>query len=331
MATATRRKGTERAGFKQPRDGGENMRAGGPHTAVSNFTTEADSASGALVSRSHTGTALGVLESSGVGMELLGSESGKEAAGTAPTAPSTEGLSDVGTASFAEPERLLESVIGRDDRVQVHETDKHPYRVNASLLITARDGSQWLGTAWFISPRTLVTAGHCVYINASGIATRDGWVKSIQVMPGRNGATLPYGFATSTQFWSVKGWVDSGDENYDYGAIVIPTDLGTTVGTLGFASYADGELLGSVANVTGYPGDKPGGTLWYDTRTIAAVSPTKVHYELDTAGGQSGAAVYVIRDGERVAVAVHAYGGATPNSGTRISAAVSRNLSDWKA
>ena len=91
------------------------------------------------------------------------------------------------------------------------------------------------------------------------------------------------------------------------------------------------ELAGAVANVTGYPGDKPSGTLWYDTKQVAAVSPTKVHYDIDTAGGQSGAVVYVIRDGARVGVAVHAYGGATTNSGTRISEPVFQNLTNWKA
>jgi hypothetical protein len=42
-----------------------------------------------------------------------------------------------------------------------------------------------------------------------------------------------------------------------------------------------------------------------------------------TAGGQSGTIVYIVDGGQRVGVAVHAYGGATANSGTRISRVVS--------
>jgi glutamyl endopeptidase len=197
------------------------------------------------------------------------------------------------------------------------------------LLITARDGSQWIGTGWFISNRTLITAGHCVYIKNSGLPNRDGWVKTIQVMPGRNGAQLPFGSVTSSRFWTVKGWADSGDDNYDYAAIIIPTDLGKTVGTIGFGSYRDPELVGSVANVTGYPGDKDSGTLWYDSKGIASVTPTKVYYDIDTAGGQSGACVYVIKNKQRIAVAVHAYGGPVTNSGTRISPPVYQNLNNW--
>jgi glutamyl endopeptidase len=245
-------------------------------------------------------------------------------------APATGGLYDIGAASFADPAIRMETVHGPDNRIRITDTDKYPWRLNASLLITARDGSQWVGTGWFVSPRTLITAGHCVYIKHSGSPGREGWVKSIQVMPGRNGKKLPYGSATSSQFWSVKGWADAGDENYDYGAVIIPTGLGTTVGAMGFAVYGDGELTSKVASVVGYPGDKEEGTLWYDTKEIASASASKVYYDIDTAGGQSGAAVYVIKDDQRIAVAVHAYGGPTTNSGTRISPPVFDNLMQWK-
>jgi V8-like Glu-specific endopeptidase len=303
----------------------------GPHTPITNVVTETQPAEGTMVSPPDTGEAEGVLEPRAASTEMLRSEIVRESAEVPATAPDISHLHDIGMASFADPTIKLETVHGRDDRLRVTETDKYPYRVNASLLITARDGSQWIGTAWFISPRTMITAGHCVYIKGSGSPARDGWVRSIQVMPGRDGDKLPYGSVTSTQFWTVKGWADAGDENYDYGAIIIPTELGKVVGSFGFGVYTDAELRGAVANVTGYPGDQPSGTMWYDTKEIAAVTPTKVHYDIDTAGGQSGAIVYVIRDGARMAVAIHAYGGATTNSGTRISEPVFTNLTRWKS
>jgi V8-like Glu-specific endopeptidase len=302
----------------------------GLHAPVSNVVTEAARMGPEMVSPPMVGEAEGVLEPRQSGVEMLRSEMALEMAQPV-TAPDTKGLADIGAASFANPKMLLETVHGTDQRIRVTETSKYPFRVNASLLITARDGSQWVGTAWFISPRTLITAGHCVYIKGSGSPARDGWVKSIQVMPGRNEQQLPYGSVTSTHFWTVRGWADSGDENYDYGAIVLPTEMGNVVGTLGFAVYRDVDLQGAVANVTGYPGDKPSGTLWYDSKAIAAVNPSKVYYDIDTAGGQSGAAVYIVKDGQRIAVAVHAYGGPTTNSGTRISAPVFANLTNWKA
>ena len=248
-----------------------------------------------------------------------------------PTAPDVV-LPDIGRASFADPGLDLETVHGTDTRARVQPTDGYPWSASASLMITARDGSQWVGTAWFISPRTLVTAGHCVYITNSEVARRDGFVRSIEVMPGRNGTTLPFGSVTSSEFWTVQGWIDGGDENYDYGAIILPAPVGDTVGTFGYGVRSDDELDGALLNIAGYPGDKPPGTLWFDSHLVARTGPTKVHYDIDTAGGQSGAAAYVIdEDDRRIAVAIHAYGGATTNSGTRITPPVFRNLTDWKA
>lgn len=242
-----------------------------------------------------------------------------------------EKLRDIGEASFGPPPKIAETVHGPDNRVRITNTSVYPWRASASLLITAADNSTWIGTGWFIGPHTLMTAGHVVHIKNSGVPGRDGWVKNIKVMAGRNAGTLPYGSVTSTNFRSVKGWTDSGDENYDYGAIIIPTQLGNTVGWFGFGVYGDPDLVASVGNIAGYPGDKPSGTLWYDAHKIASVGARKVHYDIDTFGGQSGSAVYRIVSGARFAVGIHAYGGATTNSATRIVTPVYNNMVAWKA
>ena len=244
-------------------------------------------------------------------------------------APDLSGLLDVGVASFGAPPQL-ETVLGTDERVQITQTKQFPWRVTASLLITAADNSQWIGTGWFISPRTLATAGHCVFIKNSGVPGRDGWVKKIQVMPGRNGTELPFGGISATEFWTVQGWGDKGLEIYDYGAIILPSAFPQDLGHFGFGVFEDAELLQSTVNIAGYPGDKPKGTLWYDHRMVGSVNPDKVFYAADTAGGQSGACVYIFHQGQRTGVAVHAYGGNTANSGTRISSQVFANLEAWK-
>src|SRR5215211_4185917 len=224
------------------------------------------------------------------------------------TAPDTSKLRDIGEASFGP---FQETVHLPDDRIQITSTEVYPWRVHASLLIQAADNSQWIGTGWFIGPHTLITAGHVVHIKNSGVPGRDGWVKSIRVMPGRNGNSLPYGAVTSTSFRSVTGWTQNGDQNYDYGAIILPTNLGNTTGWFGYGVYTDADLTSAVGNIAGYPGDKPAGTMWYDSRKIASVTALKVFYDIDTAGGQSGSSVYRIVDGNRYGIAVHAYGGAT--------------------
>jgi V8-like Glu-specific endopeptidase len=246
-------------------------------------------------------------------------------------APSTSKLRDIGEASFGPPPPRAETVHGPDNRVKITTTNVYPWRAHASLLITAADGSGWIGTGWFIGPHTLMTAGHVVYIKNSGVPGRDGWVRSIDVMPGRNGSSLPYGKVTSKNFRTVIGWANSGDENFDYGAIIIPTNLGNTTGWFGFGVFSDSDLTSSVGNISGYPGDKPAGTQWYDAHKIASVNPRKVYYDIDTFGGQSGSGVYRIISGGRYGIAIHAYGGATTNSGTRIVKPVFDNMVAWKA
>jgi glutamyl endopeptidase len=242
-------------------------------------------------------------------------------------------LRDIGEASFGEPPPLARTVHGPDNRVQITNTTAYPWRAHASLLITAADNSQWIGTGWFIGPHTLITAGHVVFIKGSGVPGRDGWVKNISVMPGRNGASLPFGSVTSSNFRSVTGWTNSasGDENYDYGAIILPTNLGDTVGWFGFGLYSDADIVASIGNISGYPGDKPAGTQWYDHHKIASVNSRKIYYDIDSFGGQSGSALCRELNGNPFAIGVHAYGGAITNSATRIVQDVYNNMVAWKA
>ena len=243
-------------------------------------------------------------------------------------AEATTQLRDIGEASFGPPPAVPEIVHGADDRVQVNNTDRYPWRVHASLRITAADDSLWIGTGWFVGPRILITAGHVVHIKGSNVPGRDGWVKRISVMPGRNGSNLPFGSTTANHFWSVVGWTNNGDEEYDYGAIVLGESLGDRTGWFGFGNWPNLDNVG--ANISGYPGDKPTGTQWYAARNIASASTRKVFYDIDTAGGQSGSAVYRFHNGGRYGVAIHAYGGARVNSGTRINGPVFNNIKAWK-
>src|SRR5258708_15868341 len=74
-------------------------------------------------------------------------------------------LPDVAVASFGEP-RLLEAVIGIDDRVKVAQSllATNPWRQICALRIKSQTNRMFVGTGWFIGPKTLATAGHCVFL-----------------------------------------------------------------------------------------------------------------------------------------------------------------------
>lgn len=250
------------------------------------------------------------------------------------SAPDTSRPRDIAEASFGPPPPQAEVVIGQDDRKRVANTRRSPWRMTASLEITGPDNKLYLGTGWFIGPKTLVTAGHCVYVHNGPDGIHE-WVRAIRVMPGRNGRDLPFQAVVSRSFRTVAGWARDADANYDYGAIVLPTPAGEEVGWVGLAVLGDDELRGMMATVSGYP-DKTGdedGTQWYDRNRVKDVDEFRLYYDADTQGGQSGAAVYALgKDDETLAIGIHAYGSDYfGNSATRITNEVHENLRLWRA
>ena len=223
----------------------------------------------------------------------------------------------------------LEVVIGPDDREQITgNTDAYPWRCICSLKLTANDGSDWIGTGWLVGPRTVITAGHCVYVHKRG-----GWVRSIEVIPGRDGSKTPFDSCIAQDFHSVRGWTENRERHYDYAAIILPEDCryGDQLGWLGFANYDDGALSRFKVNLSGYPGDKPVGTQWFHSREIQRITEPVLTYEIDTAGGQSGAPVWVLTNGQHYGVGIHTNGHISGNSATRINNRVYENLVRWKA
>jgi glutamyl endopeptidase len=222
----------------------------------------------------------------------------------------------------------LEVVIPPDDRVQITDTTVVPWRWICALRITAANGSQFIGTGWLVGPRTVITAGHCVFMHAQG-----GWARQIEVVPGRNGASRPFGSCTATSFRSVSGWTAGHDRDFDYGAILLPSTCrpGDQLGFFGFAALNDAELLNLSLNLSGYPGDKPAGTQWFMARRATSVTARTIVYNIDTAGGQSGAPVWRLSGGVRHAVGIHTNGSLLGNSATRIVPDVAANIAAWKA
>ena len=222
---------------------------------------------------------------------------------------------------------MQEVVIGKDDRKKINATQKYPWRAICSLKIKAKDGTNWIGTGFLIGPRTVITAGHVVYMHKHG-----GWAKSIEVIPGRNGSSKPYGSCKTSHFHSVKGWTKKKKRINDYGAIILPKNckLGNKVGYFGYAKYSFFKLLGLKVNLSGYPGDKPSGTQWWHCRKIKLVTARTLVYNIDTAGGQSGSPVWKYKNGKRYVVGIHTNGSKFGNSATRITSAVYKNLKNWK-
>jgi glutamyl endopeptidase len=220
-----------------------------------------------------------------------------------------------------------EVIIRSDNRVRINETTSYPWRAICALKITAQDNSMWIGTGWLISPRTVITAGHCVYMHNQG-----GWAKSIEVIPAMNDQLRPYGSGSSSALRSVSGWVQNKNRDYDYGAIILPANYrpGALTGYFGFSVKNDSYLISSVFNISGYPEDKGGNLQWLMGLKPKSISSRVINYETDKMAGQSGAPVWIKVGETRYAVGIHTNGHISGSSATRIVPPVFNNLQEWK-
>jgi V8-like Glu-specific endopeptidase len=263
-------------------------------------------------------------------------QAGRSATAAPPDPREVEGYEAQGAADPLPDEELFaprhaphpETVFPPDNRVQVHATQAYPWRTICQLIITpAIGGPQSRCTGVMIGPRTVLTNGHCVYMHDRG-----GWAQKIQVIPGKNGSHEPFGSAESSFYHSVTGWVNNRSSNYDYAVVVLPPNqkLGLQTGWMGLASLSAATLMGMRVNTSGYPGDKPFGTQWWNANDVLAVTARRLYYRLDTFPGQSGSPVWRFRNNQRHIVAVHNTGGPVFNGSVRLVRAVFDNLVKWK-
>ncbi len=180
-----------------------------------------------------------------------------------------------------------------------------------------------------ISADTLATAGHCVH-KGSGGATGFYPISTYVLVPGANATAKPYGTCTARRLHTVKGWSENGSSNFDYAAIKLNCRVGNTTGWFGYY-WQTATLTGTAATITGYPCDKPSGTQWTMSGSIASTSDRRVSYTIDTFGCQSGSPVWRVHPTfGRAGMAVHTNGNSSANSGTRIVKAVADNFQAWR-
>jgi len=207
----------------------------------------------------------------------------------------------------------------KDRRAEVSNPLASPWRMVCALEITGVDGSCYVGTGWIAGPRLVMTAGHCVYSKDS----LGGWAQSIAVSPGR-GSDSSAPVYVSTSFKACDHWISREDENHDYGAIILDDDIGDKHGFFSSSSYSDAYLTNRLLNISGYPGSRAGEIQMHHENRVNSLSPTRIYYDIDTEGGQSGSPIWLYEEQglDPIVVGIHAYGAGKAhigNSGVRIT------------
>lgn len=197
-------------------------------------------------------------------------------------------------------------VIGPDNRVQVTNTVASPYWHIGRIAIGC--------TGTLITPKHVLTAGHCVS-NGSGT-----WYSALNFTTAQNGSYQPWGTTSWARAVTTTAWHNSADSNYDYALIVLSS--APHGGNSGWGVYS-----GGTHTISGYPGDKPLGTMWTHSGTVSTSGSYRLCYTIDTFGGNSGSGI-ASESGVNVR-GIHTTGSASQNCGTRITSTVYNQLQNW--
>lgn len=223
-----------------------------------------------------------------------------------------------------------------DTRVKIKDTTVSPFRYICQIEFQTADDEWWVGSGFFIGPKTILTAAHNIWDEG---ANRKIPTSKIWITPARNEDVKPFGTVNPVAVIPSHSAFSNSDigTKTDYAIIHIATDIGNTTGYFGMPKWAKDPIGSSILstgrlplpadqlklNVCGYPGDK-GGTRQYTSYNAAfklQESGKILTYLVDTKGGQSGGPVWIKRHssmGGRVIVGIHIARGpfATSPSGT---------------
>lgn len=219
-------------------------------------------------------------------------------------------LPDPGLKSFASLQEL---------QVNTHEANQsvNPFKKVCLLEITDKNGVEYTASGFFISPRCVITAGHCIHINGN-------FASKATVIPGGNRRI--FGSMSSNHFQTVNGWAIQRNRNFDFGAIILrDNSLYNQIGSrFGYEVYNDpGPAL-----ISGFP-ESNHGEQWMSQGQVLTKSAHRFYHNMPTGRGSSGSPL-LIDDGlgERV-IGLHVFADKNGAFALRITPAMFQSWKEW--
>jgi len=177
------------------------------------------------------------------------------------------GLSDADS-SLAEGEgdrrraRIYHCGTDEDQRVDITWTQSYPFNSVVRLHMYRRESGRMVEAGYcsgfFISPRVVMTAAHCLW------SWYTGENHAVYVCPGETWGSTPYGCQYAVHMIVNQGYIDIPLGRYDWGAVVLPDTWFYDQGT-DYFDYRD-TVPEFGLNIAGWPGVDPetAGGMWYE-------------------------------------------------------------------
>ena len=194
---------------------------------------------------------------------------------------------------------------------------RFPFRAVVYLDIFLDGGLRRRGSAFFVTPNVLATAGHNLRFQFAGV----GRIDVIVDLQGNLALARRY----TAEHYETHPDFTPNVRDFDVGIVRLVEDVGSVTG---FFGLADADSVNTPIQVDGYPESS-----FFQSASagsIQSATATRLSYDAATFNGQSGGVVFIpnISPVDIVAVGVHTNGiisGDTFNSGVRMS----DDVRDW--